>query len=233
MKADGTYSYELNNDSASVQALKTGESYTDTFTVYSEDSHRKASGSQTISVLVKGTNDTPAVSVSAPSGTVTEDSLAQTATGTFSIVDKDHDGNLQTLTITSTGNSSSASQAMDLSAGSGTASVSSNYGKLTLNGDGTYSYELNNSSASVQGLKANESYTDQFTVVAKDSTGLNSISKTINVVINGTNDAPVVASVAHDVVEGSAAQLVALAVTDADHDALTYAISYGAGRSGL
>ncbi|WP_374281844.1 beta strand repeat-containing protein [Desulfovibrio sp.] len=231
MNANGTYSYELNNNSASVQALKAGESYTDKFTVYSEDSHGKASGSQTISVTISGVNDTPVVSISAPSDTLAEDGAKQTVSGTFSVADSDHDGNLQTLTITSTGNSSSASQAMDLSAGSGTASVSSNYGKLTLNGDGTYSYELNNSSASVQGLKANESYTDQFTVVAKDSTGLNSISKTINVVINGTNDAPVVASVAHDVVEGAAAQLVALAVTDADHDALTYAISYGAGSA--
>ena len=237
MKADGTYSYTLNNSSSSVQALKAGESYTDIFTILSKDSHGEASGSQTISVLVKGTNDTPAVSVSAPSGTVTEDSLAQTATGTFSIVDKDHDGNLQTLTITSNGNSATASQDMDLSLKSGTASVSSNYGTLTLNGNGTYSYALNNGSASVQGLKTNESYTDQFTVVAKDSTGLNSVSKTISVVINGTNDIPVltVSAPSGNLVEDSATLNKAkgtFTVVDVDHDGKSQTLSITSADTG-
>ena len=65
------------------------------------------------------------------------------------------------------------------------------YGTLTLKADGSYSYAVDNSNASVQALNTGNSLTDIFTYTVKDAAGATS-STTLTVTINGANDAPVV-----------------------------------------
>ncbi|KJV05960.1 cadherin-like domain-containing protein [Methylocucumis oryzae] len=67
------------------------------------------------------------------------------------------------------------------------------YGTLTVNSDGSYSYELNNSLAAVQALALGEQITDDFTYTMQDTAGEKSTAG-LTVTITGTNDAPVVVS---------------------------------------
>ena len=65
------------------------------------------------------------------------------------------------------------------------------YGTLTLNSDGSYTYVLNNSLASVQALRsAADTLADTFTYAVRDAAGASS-STTLSVTIHGANDAPV------------------------------------------
>ncbi|QZD94417.1 DUF5801 repeats-in-toxin domain-containing protein [Qipengyuania gelatinilytica] len=67
-------------------------------------------------------------------------------------------------------------------------STSGEFGTLTLNADGTYTYALNN--ASVQYLNDGDSETDTFTYTIVDSDGDTSTT-TLTITITGSNDAPV------------------------------------------
>ncbi|EEG10132.1 VCBS domain-containing protein [Pseudogulbenkiania ferrooxidans] len=61
------------------------------------------------------------------------------------------------------------------------------YGTLTLHADGSYTYTLNNSNATVQGLSAGEHLTDSFSYGMQDADGDPSAS-TLTITINGTDD---------------------------------------------
>ena len=69
--------------------------------------------------------------------------------------------------------------------------ISTKYGTLTVNPDGTYSYTLNNDSSEVQRLSEGQSKVETFEVTVTDTWGANS-SQTITVTINGSNDTPVI-----------------------------------------
>ena len=60
LNADGTYTYTLNNSLPAVQALGAGERLLDVFTYTVRDNHG-ATGSNTLTVTINGTNDTPSV----------------------------------------------------------------------------------------------------------------------------------------------------------------------------
>ncbi len=64
------------------------------------------------------------------------------------------------------------------------------YGSLTLNADGSYSYELDNLNATVQGLDSTETLTEVFTYTITDGDG-DTATTTLTVTINGQDD-PVV-----------------------------------------
>ncbi|MEK7438681.1 MAG: choice-of-anchor C family protein [Pseudomonadota bacterium] len=97
IEQNGTWTYHLDNDSALVQALAEGQTATETFTATVLDEHG-ASDSQTISVTVTGTNDAPAITSAAQSGSVTEainnspdenSNVTHQATGTLEFTDVD------------------------------------------------------------------------------------------------------------------------------------------------
>ena len=64
------------------------------------------------------------------------------------------------------------------------------YGQLTLDADGSYSYELENQNGLVQGLDGNDTLQEQFTYTITDGDG-DTATTTLTIVING-NDDPVV-----------------------------------------
>jgi VCBS repeat-containing protein len=72
------------------------------------------------------------------------------------------------------------------------AGVVGSYGTLTLNANGTYSYALNNANASVDALNVNATLHDTFTYQVTDGKGGFDLA-TLDVTINGSNDAPTVA----------------------------------------
>ena len=200
LNADGTYIYTLNNASPAVQGLGAGETATDVFTYTVTDGHG-GTGSNTLTVTIRGTNDVP--TVAAATASATEDAQI-TASGTLPLPqDTDiHD----TLTFTPK------------------VAEAGLYGTLTLNADGSYTYTLNNASPLVQGLGAGESVTDAFIYTASDGHG-GTVSNTLTVTINGTNDTPSVAAATASVVEDLAPTVSGTLPhpTDTDtHDAVAF-----------
>jgi VCBS repeat-containing protein len=98
-----------------------------------------------------------------------------------------------------------------VSVSSGTATVSGTYGTLTINADGSYSYELNNNHPDIQGLDDGEFKEDTFEYVITDADG-DSSTTTLTISINGQDDGAPVIDVDdnngadagdHSVIEGS------------------------------
>jgi len=101
-----------------------------------------------------------------------------TFTGDVLVNDSDPDGD--SLSVTD----------VDGSDVDGATVIHGDYGTLTINSDGTYTYELDNGNSDVRGLNNGETLTDTFTYTISD--GKESSSADLNITINGGNQAPVV-----------------------------------------
>ncbi|PJM68426.1 hypothetical protein CV751_19575 [Achromobacter ruhlandii] len=161
--ANGNWKYELDNNDPKVQALAVGEKLVETFTVTTADGT-----SSTITVTIDGTNDDPKLS-GKTDGAVTEDG-ATTATGKLDVSDVDA-SDTHTWTVSNDGKGQ--------------------YGTFTVDQSGNWKFELDNSSDKVQALKDGEKVTDTITVTVDDGHG-GTATKTITVIITGTNDAAVI-----------------------------------------
>jgi VCBS repeat-containing protein len=153
---DGDGHWSYAVDNAAIQHLGAADSITDTFTVSSLD----GTAQQDVSVTIHGTNDIASISGDT-TGSVTEDT-AQTASGTLAVSDVD-DG--QSHATAASGTSTSGSWSVD--------------------GDGHWSYAVDN--AAIQHLGAADSITDTFTVSSLDGTA----QQDVTITIHGTNDAAV------------------------------------------
>ncbi|WP_312223828.1 VCBS domain-containing protein, partial [Rhizobium rhizoryzae] len=154
--AEGKWTYTLDNTNKDVQALgENSKPLTDTVKVQSFDGTEAA-----ITVTINGTNDDATIT-GTNSGDVAEDGTATTGA---------------TLTVS------------DIDTGENVVSVPENlngtYGSFKLAADGTWSYDLANSSAAVQGLQGGEKVTDTLTVKSADGTA----TETLTVNITGKND---------------------------------------------
>ncbi len=69
-------------------------------------------------------------------------------------------------------------------------SLSGTYGTLTDDGDGKYTYELNDADPDVQALDDGETRTDTFNYTMQDAEG-DEDTATLTITVHGTNDAPV------------------------------------------
>ncbi|WP_299752768.1 tandem-95 repeat protein [uncultured Tateyamaria sp.] len=134
---------------------------------------------------------------------VTEDAVTLIDTATLLANDNDVDGDVLTVTDVST--------------------TSTHGATLTLNTDGTISYDPTGAGA-VQALAEGQTLTDTFAYTVSDGHGGESTA-TVSVVVHGTNDAPVVALALpdHSSAEDDAVSfaLPVNAFTDVDGDALT------------
>ncbi|NCO02448.1 MAG: hypothetical protein GW906_11590 [Epsilonproteobacteria bacterium] len=122
-----------------------------------------ATTSTTYDINVTSVNDVPILSGTF-AGTATEDVGTQSS-GTITIVDVDSgESAFQALNITGT------------------------YGKFVLATNGNWTYDVNSSLASVQGLAGGSIGVDNFTVTSADG----NVSQTFSVSVNGVNDAPTI-----------------------------------------
>ncbi|MEE1674786.1 VCBS domain-containing protein [Agarivorans aestuarii] len=159
----GHWTYTADNSQQAIQGLKTGESLTDTLVVHSVDGTE-----QKITVSINGTDDKAVIG-----GTSTA-SLTE---------DKDlHQGQLHVdgaLTVTDVDNGQNQFQANVLQG---------QFGTLSINNLGHWTYTADNSQQAIQGLKTGESLTDTLVVHSVDGT-----EQKITVTINGTDDKAVIA----------------------------------------
>jgi len=163
--ADGSYSYTLDNASLAVQSLAAGQIVTETFDYQATDG--LIATPSTLTVTITGTNDAPVTTVD--TATVQED-LNITATGNVLSNDTDVDqGTI--LSVADAG----------LRQG--------NYGQLTLNADGSYTYNVDNTSATVQSLGRTAQMSEHFDYTVTD--GITNVASALDVYLQGTNDAPI------------------------------------------
>ncbi|MAK64624.1 MAG: hypothetical protein CMF75_07800, partial [Maricaulis sp.] len=159
--AAGNWAYEVDNTLSEVQSLALGESFTESWQVTSAD----GTTTSTITVTINGTNDDPVITGVA-TGAVTED-VTLSATGQLSQDDVDT-SNTHVWTVEgSTGD----------------------YGTLTVDSTGQWSYALDNAHPDVQALPVGGTLTEEITVRVTDNDG-GFDEQVVTITINGTNDVP-------------------------------------------
>ncbi|WP_241134911.1 retention module-containing protein [Achromobacter xylosoxidans] len=167
VQPDGSYVFV---PGTSFQHLPEGQTTTTTISYVVTDPSG-ATSTATVEVTVVGVNDPAQITAAKPgddAGTVKEDGNLVTG-GKLDVTDKD--------------------------AGEATfnpqTDAKGDHGKFSIDANGNWKYELDNTSDKVQALKDGEKVTDTITVTVDDGHG-GTATKTITVDITGTNDAAVI-----------------------------------------
>lgn len=197
--ATGAYTYTPN--AAAVNAL-TGGTASDTFTVNATDG--SLSTGQTFTVNVSGTNDTPIgvddTGTASESGGAGNGAGGSDATGNVLTNDTDADtGSSFTVTAVRGGGVEGAGTAGTLGS-----ALAGEYGTLTLNADGTYTYAVDETDGDVQSLLGGATLTEVFNYTVTDNIGA-SDTALLTLTIGSANDAPVAQPDFANVVEDGAA----------------------------
>ncbi len=160
--------WSFNSGSEAFNFLPAGQTLVLHYTIRATDSSGTIGNSvdQPVTITITGSNDA-AVIAGTTTGVVVEDSLINTISGT--------------LTATDVDNSNNVFQAISTP----TTSING-YGTFTVTADGVWTYSLDNSNTTVNGLNTIDSLSDTFVVRSADGT-----EQTITVAINGNNDAPI------------------------------------------
>ena len=110
-----------------------------------------------------------------------------TVNGSGNVLSNDTDANSDALVVSqlSTNNKSSTVSVTSNTPGA----VTGQYGTLTLQANGTYSYVVNNANSTVDALQSGQTLNDAFVYTISDGKG-GTASATLTIVINGSNDAP-------------------------------------------
>ena len=164
--AAGVWTYTLDNDDEDTDGLDGTEppKKTDTFTIMAADGT-----SATITITITGVNDALRIAITGSGGSLTEDATEDEIKGTLTLTDPDTTP-LPTITEeTRTGT----------------------YGRLAIarktsgTNDGQYNwtYTLDSSDPNTAALRAGQSVTDAFTILAEDGT-----SATVTITVNGADD---------------------------------------------
>ena len=178
LNSDGSYSYTADQDAAN--SLKRGDSAIDYFNYTVSDGTNEDIG--VIAITINGISDPP-VPVD---DTLTIDASAQTTKNSSSGVlvnDTDPDGDTITVDSIRTGQESGTG-----TTGTVGSVITGTYGDLTINSDGSYTYQANNAKS----VNPGDTVTDYFTYTATD--GETSVPAQISITVTGINDRPEVIS---------------------------------------
>ncbi|MFN6163585.1 MAG: VCBS domain-containing protein, partial [Planctomycetota bacterium] len=187
--ADGSYTYTVDNSNAAVQALRlTSQTLSETFTYRMADTAGLTSLA-TVTITIQGANDTPVgvndTNIAIEAGGVSNGTAGTNPTGNVLINDTDVDaGDTKTVTDVAAGSIFNPT-------GSVGSSVVGTYGSIQIAADGSYTYTVDNTNATVQALRlSSQTLSETFTYRMADTEGLTSLA-TITITIQGSNDNPV------------------------------------------
>ena len=182
--ADGSYTYQANNDiTVSGSRLVSGQSVTDTFN-YTVSDTDGLTDTAVLTITINGTNEAPTASDDFNTITVGDPAISKTSgNGTLSN-DADMEGDTLTLNGIRTGDEGETG-----TTGTVGSSLTGSYGNLTLNSDGSYSYELDENNTDLQTISTGEYLYETFTYTITDEAGQTSTAQ-ITIRIEGVNDAP-------------------------------------------
>ncbi|CAG2139117.1 hypothetical protein LMG26411_01659 [Cupriavidus numazuensis] len=200
INGSGGYRYVVNNSNATVQALRLStDTLTEVFT-YTVTDLAGATSTATLTVTIRGANDTPVAADD--TGAATEAGGAANGTpgsdAAGNLLDNDTDidaGDTRTVTrfasgTQTTGLGTIVTVPANSSAGSGGVAAAGQFGTLTLGADGSYRYQIDNANAQVQALNVGDTLTETFTYEIADAGGLRTVA-VLSITIHGANDNPV------------------------------------------
>ncbi|SDS85165.1 VCBS repeat-containing protein [Halopseudomonas sabulinigri] len=194
LNADGSYSYVIDNDNTQVQALRlAGQTLSESFT-YSVTDAAGLSDTATLTITIEGANDAPVavndIGSADEAGGNSNGTAGSNASGNVLSNDTDVDraANGETASVTAV---RSGDETGSGSAGTLGSALAGQYGSLTLNADGSYTYVIDNENPEVQALRSSaDTLTETFTYEVTDAAGL-SDSATLTLTLTGANDAPI------------------------------------------
>ena len=196
LDAQGNYRYVVDNNNAAVQALRTDQqTLSDVFQYSVSDNHGKTV-TTTFTVVIHGRNDAPIAvddtGTAIEAGGTNNTTPGTPAAGNLTANDIDVDGSQygETRTLDALYAGAQNANAVFLDLINGTRTIAGNYGSLTVNADGSYTYVVNDSLAAVQALKLGDSLVDTFTYRMHDTQGDDSAAE-LTITIQGRYDAPV------------------------------------------
>ncbi|XZE19693.1 VCBS domain-containing protein [Pirellulaceae bacterium SH449] len=143
--ADGTYTYTLDNDNPTVQALNVGQSLQDVFTYTMEDSGGLTSTTQ-ITITIEGANDAPTLDLNASSGGLgylavfTENDPAISVVNSDAVLSDLGEADLTELRITVTGNLDGANERLTIAGQDFPLNANQSFTNITVGGT---SFDIN------------------------------------------------------------------------------------------
>ena len=201
VNVDGTFEYKVNNYNEAVNALDNGKTLPDTFTLLVWEVNNPVPQRVNVTFTINGSNDKPVLKFATPDDANLQLVEDETLVKTGQVKATDPEGHAVTYGISINGAEYTyAAGAPVVLTG---ADVDATYGgTLTLNPDGTYSYQVDSTNAAVNALGEGKTAELTFYVNAKDAKGLASsqgvepdkLTK-VTITITGTNDAPVIDTV--------------------------------------
>ncbi|WP_413698868.1 VCBS domain-containing protein [Psychromonas sp. KJ10-10] len=191
----GEYTYNTGKD---FESLAEGETTTVSFVVMVDDG-QGGTDSETVTVTITGTNDTPEIFLTATDLTATEDGSVVTGTASYNDVDT---VDIHTYSVT------------PMPVGQGFVSIDSNSGDYTFDPGSDF-----------QSLALGATANVTFDVIADDGQGGTDV-ETVTVTITGTNDAPELTITNLATIENAGAVTGSASFTDVDTgDAHIYSVS--------
>ena len=187
----GIWTYTLDNTKAATQALREGDTVTQSYTVRASDG-TGGTVDQTVVITITGTNDKPVgiddTASATEAGGVGNGTAGSVGSGNVLTNDTDVDSGSETKVVSALRTGTEAGSGTDGTVGTG---LAGSYGTLTLAADGTYTYVIAESNATVQALLSSaDTLTDTFTYTVRDAAGATDTAQLV-VTIHGANDAPV------------------------------------------
>ncbi|MDM0114790.1 VCBS domain-containing protein [Variovorax sp. J22R133] len=191
MQRDGAWEYVVNDDLPAVEALRiSGQTLTDVFTYTITDFPWGARATSELRVVIDGRNDTP-IAADDTATAVEAGGIANATPGVDprgNVLDNDSDVDSAANGETRQVLSFAGSDGKSATAGSALQGL---YGRLVLNADGSYTYDVDNDNPVVQALRlAGETLTERFSYFMRDTAGATSRANFI-ITIQGANDNPV------------------------------------------
>ena len=182
--ADGSYTYQANNDiKVAGSRIVSGQTVTDTFNYTVSDTD----GDTDIAVLtitINGTNEAPTATDDYNTITVGGSAISKTDANGVDSNDADMEGDTITVNGIRTGDEGETG-----TSGTVGSPLTGTYGTLTLNSDGSYTYELDPNNSDLKKIPAGHSFYEIFTYTITDEAGQTATAQ-LTIKINGINDAP-------------------------------------------
>ena len=169
LSATGVWTYTLDDNNPTVQALNDTATLTDSFTALTADG-----SAQVVTITIAAQNDAAVITGDTTGSVVGAGGVANGSPGTSFVV-----GDLDAADVDNTSDSWTAIDTPTLSA--------NGYGTFTIDAAGLWVYILDNGNPAVQALNVGDTLTDTFTAFTIDGT-----TQLVTITINGSNDAAVI-----------------------------------------
>ena len=227
--------WSFDSGSEAFNYLAAGESLTLTYTLTSSDG-QGSTDTQDVTIVINGTNDAPVITVGASDSagdTLAETNLGLSTSGSLTATDLDTNDVVDT-TVTNlaiSGNQGSLLQA-DLEAMLGFTGGTENDLAANTGDSNNLLWSFDSGSEAFNYLASGESLTLTYTLTSSDGHG-GTDTQDVTIVINGTNDAPVITSnsggaTASVSIDENTTAVTTVTATDVDSPAITYSIVGGA-----